>query len=236
MTGSSLAVSVLGQLTLDVTPTITDCWMRYLPRIFVQEARSFGVACPCNLWTPILHMIFNRTFNKYFPLALVYKVLNKSCVVWLARGVCKDCRDRRGRSSTSALDGERRFRSSLLSPFRGTEQSVVRCIIEMRVVGPCQDAGEGFGFQEESGLYSSGVLTASWEFHLPHGLHMLRQVSSSTCGSQVGMRSHRFRRISIPALVATENVVDSSLSKQQCRMQTDSSHFRASVLHEDCLS
>ena len=46
--GSSLAVSVLGQLTLDVTPSITDCWMRHLPRISVQGALSFGVACPCN--------------------------------------------------------------------------------------------------------------------------------------------------------------------------------------------
>ena len=37
----------LGQLTLDVTPSITDCWMKHLPRISVQGALSFGVACPC---------------------------------------------------------------------------------------------------------------------------------------------------------------------------------------------
>ena len=36
MMGSSLAVSVLTQLTLDVTPSINDCWMRHLPRITVR--------------------------------------------------------------------------------------------------------------------------------------------------------------------------------------------------------
>ena len=36
--------------------------------------------------------------------------LEKSCVVWLARGVCKVGRDRQERSSNSALDGERRLR------------------------------------------------------------------------------------------------------------------------------
>ena len=44
----------------------------------------------------------------------------------------------------------RRFRCSLLSPFRETEQHVFRCNNETRFDGPCQDAGEGFGFQEES--------------------------------------------------------------------------------------
>ena len=42
------------------------------------------------------------------------------------------------------------FDALLLSPFRGTELRVFRCSNEMRFGGPCQDAGEGFGFQEES--------------------------------------------------------------------------------------
>ena len=209
MTGSSLAVSVFGQLTLNVAPSMTDCWMRHLPRITVYGARSFGVACPCKLWTHVLHKIFNRsgrsvchfklllvvwiaavasvdsqrflvsevvfwfdvahlpltsssstsswlitlmffrTVDKHLPLVLVYKVL-KNPVVWLARGECKNGRDRHGRSSTCALDVGRRFRWSFLSPTRGTEQRVSRCNIEFRVGGPCQDADEGFGKQEES--------------------------------------------------------------------------------------
>ena len=35
-------------------------------------------------------------------------------------------------------------------PFRGTEQCVSRCNNAMRFVDPRQDAGESFGFQEES--------------------------------------------------------------------------------------
>ena len=76
--------------------------------------------------------------------------LEKSCVVWLARGVCKVGRDRHERSSNSALDGERRFRWSFLSPSGGTELRVSRCNIGIRVDDPCQDAGEDFGSQEGS--------------------------------------------------------------------------------------
>ena len=61
MTGSSLAVSVLGRLTLYVVFSMTDCWMRHLPRKLVHGARSFGVACPCNLSTPVLRMINSRS-------------------------------------------------------------------------------------------------------------------------------------------------------------------------------
>ena len=43
----------------------------------------------------------------------------------------------------------RRFRCSLPSPFRGTELRVFRCHNEIRFPGPCQDADEGFGFQEK---------------------------------------------------------------------------------------
>ena len=77
MTGLSLAVSDLGQLTLSVAPSMTDCWMRHLPRIAVHGARSFGVACPCKQWTPVLHKIFDKSGRSvcHFGLSLVVLLL-----------------------------------------------------------------------------------------------------------------------------------------------------------------
>ena len=43
----------------------------------------------------------------------------------------------------------RRIRCSLPSPSRRTELRVFRCHNEIRFPGPCQDADEGFGFQEK---------------------------------------------------------------------------------------
>ena len=41
------------------------------------------------------------------------------------------------------------FDALVLSPFRGTELRVFRCDNEIRIAGPCQDAGEGFRIQEK---------------------------------------------------------------------------------------
>ena len=88
MTGSSLAVSVLGQLTSIFAPSMTDCWMRHLPRITVHGARSFGVACPCNLWTPVLQKIFNRSGRVRLSFQVV---VGGAISAWIAAMASVDC-------------------------------------------------------------------------------------------------------------------------------------------------
>ena len=61
----------------------------------------------------------------------------------------------------------RRFRRTLLSPFKGTEQRVFRCNNEMQVRGPCWDAGEAFQFQEKSGVVAHTWYAYCFEFGVP---------------------------------------------------------------------